>query len=235
MKFLRLIFCLSILIQSGLVSAQSKVNLGIGYNIGSHIKTEGLGFVIDRYNETRPFLTEKMKQPRFFRGMNFAMEVFYPKALIDFEWVSRKSDVNSEISTSSTGRDFRYKFHSFNMGVGLKLNKKKSGVMGPYLGLDFSTISIRNFTRTFQTGQDKPEFDKINSDVVLGFSPFLQFVGNRLTAKFYYQWMLIKGDYWDVNRKINPNTWSGDDFDAIKGKTSSAGLSIRYNLIKNEN
>lgn len=215
--------------------AQKRLNLGIGYNIGSHIKTEGLGFVIGRYNDTRPFLTEKMKEPRFFRGMNFAMEVFYPNALMDFEWVSRKSDVNSEISSSSTGRDFRYKFHSFNMGFGIKLNKKKTGVMGPYLGLDFSTISIRNFTRTFQTGQDKPEFDKINSEIVVGFSPFLQFVGNRFTAKFYYQWMLLKGDYWDVNRKINPNTWSGDDFDANKGRTSSAGLSVRYNLIKNGN
>ena len=226
-----------LLLLMGTVSAASaqKMNVSVGYNIGSHLKMGGLDFVIQRYNETRTaFLTTKMKSPSFFRGMNYAVEVFYPRAMMDFEWVSRKSDVFAEASGSKQRRDFRCKMNSFNMGYGYKLSKNRANAMGWYLGLDFSTISIKNYTRAYQSdpGIEKPEYDKINWDLVVGFSPFLQLTGNRFTTKIYCQFMSLKADYWDVNVAINPYTWSGDDFDSNQGKAISLGICLRYNLIR---
>jgi len=232
MKFLNHLVGLLLIISFKTSYSQIKANFGIGYNVGNHINVNGLDFVIKRYNETRSYLTTTMKSPVFFRGINMAADFYYPKCLVDFEWVVRKSDVKAETNTNQT-RDLRFKENTFNMGLGWKAKSRKSGVTGSYAGIDFSTISVKNYTRTHETNGVKPDYQKINWDISVGFSPFLQLVGKRLTAKFYYQFMITDVNYWDVNRAINPNTWSGDDYDSNKGKASSIGFSLRYNLVKN--
>ena len=86
----------------------------------------------------------------------------------------------------------------------------------------------------YKTSENIPEYTKINSDLTLGFSPFIQFAGNRFTAKIYCQFMIREVNYWDVNRAINPNTWSGDTYENNEGKTSSLGICLMFNLFKNK-
>lgn len=221
------------LIFSTSANAQTKANIGIGYNVGSHIQLGGLDYVIGRYNNTRSFLTKKMNEPRLFRGVNIALDFYYPKLLVSYELVYRKSDARSEVSTTKQGRDYRLKVNSANIGVGYKLGKKQSSPKGSYLGMDFSVITLRNFTRTFQFDSDKPEYKRISKELALGFTPFLQMVGRRFTAKLYYQMMMTDADFWDVNQSLNPNTWAGDPFESSQGKISSLGISLRYNLVPN--
>jgi len=234
MKLLYTTICLNILAGFYTVHAQEKLNFGIGYNMGTHLKTGGLDFVIDRYNSTRSYLSKTMNKPRIFRGMNFSLDVYYEKYMMNMDWEFRKSDVSAEAAQTKQNRDFRYKINTFNIGGGVKLHTINSSVMGTYLGMDFSTISVKNYTRVYNTGDDKPNYQKINWELGLGFSPFVQFVGNRVTTKIYYQMMLNKINYWDVNNVINPNTWYNDEYDDNKGRTSSIGLCVRYNLFKNK-
>lgn len=214
--------------------SQTAANFGIGYGTGIHTKAGGLDFVIGRYNDTRSFLSKQMAVPKVFRGMSYSMDIFFPNGVMTMEWVARKSDVTAEVSSTQQIRNFRYRVNTFNFGYGKKLGHATSSPMGRYLGVDFSTISIKNYTRTYQKDADKPEYAKINWDLIVGFSPFLQFTGNRFTTKLYYQFMLTKANYWDVNLKLNPNTWFRDDYDSNKGKTSSLGIILRYNLFKNK-
>ena len=93
MKFLNLFLVAAFLLLHSKVSYSQKVNIGIGYNIGTHVKTTGLDFVIGRYNNTRSYLTTKMESPGFFRGMNYSLDMHYLKYLMSFEWTGRKSDV----------------------------------------------------------------------------------------------------------------------------------------------
>ena len=93
MKFLNLFLVAAFLLLHSKVSYSQKVNIGIGYNIGTHVKTTGLDFVIGRYNNTRSYLTTKMESPGFFRGMNYSLDMYYLKYLMSFEWTGRKSDV----------------------------------------------------------------------------------------------------------------------------------------------
>ena len=237
MKFLKLIPLLVLIsLFTSKVLAQSS-NFGIGYNIGLHTKADGLDYVISRYNETRPWLSTQMGTPRFFKGMNYSWEFFAANYLLNFEWIGRRSDVSGN-GTNSLGnqtRDFRYRVNTWNMGIGKKIGKIKSGPKGNYFGLDFSTILIKDATRVYSAGQHIPEFQPIgSSEINLGFSPFLQHVGKRFTAKIYYQMMLLKNDYWDTNTIINSATWSRDPFEKLQGKTSSLGICLRYNLIKND-
>ena len=216
------------------VYGQVKANIGIGYGAGTHLRAGGLDYVIDRYNETRSYLSRKMNHPGFFQGVNLAIDYYFPKSIMDIEIVQRKSDMTAEAGSLKQSRDLRYKVNSFNLGYGAKLNTKNSKVTGSYLGLDFSLIIVKNYTRTYQTGGNKSDFTRISWEPVIGFSPYLQLVGNRFTAKIYYQYTLTKQDFWDVNVRINPNTWSKDNISDVKGRTSSIGISTRYNLINNK-
>lgn len=216
------------------VTAQS-MNIGIGYNVGVHTKVGGLDYVVGRYNDTRPQLVDKMEKPRFFRGMNYAWDVYLFKSLMSFEWVGRKTEMsaNGTFSNGDYTRDLKLKMNSFNFGLASKLGKK-AGVVGNYLGLDFNLISVRNYTRLYRTGMTIPEYEQIElARLSLGVSPFLQHVGRRFTTKIYFQKMFVKSDYWGVNRAINSSTWSSDNVNSLKGNSGSLGFSLRYNLVKN--
>lgn len=219
-----------------LSSFSQSMNIGIGYNIGTHTKVGGLDYVVGRYNDTRPWLSKKMEDPGFFRGMSYSMDYYYLNSLMSFEWIGRKSDFSAS-GVSSAGdftRDYRLKMNSWNFGLGRKM-KKKSGAKGNYLGMDFNMIIIKNYTRVYKTGDHIPDYEQIDEwDLSLGISPFIQHVGTRFTTKIYYQLSYLKNDYWYANRAINSNTWSADPYEKIKGNSRSLGLCVKYNLVKNK-
>jgi hypothetical protein len=237
MKFKKIGLTIAILNIVTYHSFSQSANVGIGYNIGIHSKVAGLEYVVGRYNETRPWLSTQMESPRFFQGMSYSMEFYAAKRLLSFEWTGRRSDVRAN-GTNSNGnqtRELRYRINSWTMGFGKKMGKRKFGAKGSYYGLDLSMIILKDATRTYSEGQHIPAFEPIgNSEINLGFSPFLQKVGKRFTLKVYYQMMLLKNDYWDTNMAINSATWSRDPLDKLKGKTSSLGICLRYNLVKND-
>lgn len=238
MNLSKIIVCLAFLFLNFKKSyAQVGFNIGIGYGVGVHTKTDGLSYIIKRYNDTRPYLSKQMKEPKFFRGYNLSSEVYFSKGLANFEFVKRISDVTARVDSLNQGRDFRYKVNSFNFGLAYKLSKNKDNGIGKYLGFDFSMITVRCYTRKYDLDKDAPRYKSSNSigfDLSFAFTPYWQYTGNRFTTKIYFQPMLIAPDFWEVNQTLNPNTWSKDDLMDLIGKTSSLGICVRYNLIRNK-
>lgn len=210
-------------------------NIGIGYNLGTHINTHGLDFVIGRFNETRSYLGKKMKEPGIFRGINSAVEIFDTNCIFNLEWIARKSVLYAQSPDAigaNTRIDLKYAVNSLNLGYGYKIMPKKQGIKGLYSGIDLSAIFINTATRTYSTSGKASKYTKIKTHFQIGFSPFFQFVTDKLTAKIYYQIMIFKADYKHENEKLNPDTWMADDKEKSKGTTSSLGISVRYNLFK---
>ncbi len=240
MKFIRIFILLTFfLINSENIFSQYLLihkNIGIGYNLGTHLNTDGLDFVIGRFNDTRPYLGKNMKEPGIFRGINFAIELFDTNCVFNLEWVGRKSEVFAQSPDSigaNTRIDLKYAVNSLNLGYGYKMNHKKSGIMGFYTGIDLSCIFINTDTRTYSTSVSASKYTKIKTHFQIGFSPFFQYVHDRFTTKIYYQLMIFKVYYSNENQKLNPDTWMADDKYKNNGKTSSLGISVRYNLFKN--
>lgn len=218
------------------ISAQSsiKANLEIGYGGGAHIQVNGLSFIVDRYNETHAALTTSLPAPHLFYGLNIAGDVYFNKFMMDVEWVGRKSNMHAEDAATGDQRDLRYQQNTFNFGVGWKAFKNKDQIIGFYPGLDFSTISVKNYTRIYNIQNEAPDYTKINWDLVVGFSPFIQYAGSRFTAKLYYQFMILDQDFLAVNEALNPNTWFEDLYEDNFGKASTLGIGLRFNLWKND-
>lgn len=222
---------------SGIVlHAQSgaKFNMGVGYGLGTHITNEGINFVIGRYNDTRPYLSKPMDEVHFFRGWNFAIETYFPKFLMEFEFIGHTSNVSAEAASTSDARDFKYRMNTYNMGYAYQLTGDKSKVQGLYGGFDISTISVKSFTRIYTIGAEPGDYYELNWDLIIGLSPYMQYAGGRFTWKAYYQWMIYKQNFWDVNYALNPATWSGDLYENNEGKANTIGMVLRVNLWEND-
>ena len=212
---------------------QLKINFGAGINSGLHLKTEGLSYVIDRYNETRPHLSTQMKHPKFFAGLNFSADVYFPKFLMNVEGITRRSHVMAESTTNNFTRDLRYSVTSLNYGIGYRVLSIGDDVSGLYLGANFSLIALRNSTRIYDIGAKIPPYSPIRRDFTSGLVPFVQYTTKLIVIKFYYQIMMFPmPDYYRANTALNPSSWQNDPLDLQKGKTSSIGLCVRYDLYK---
>jgi len=220
------------IIYSGNAFSQKMIAIGIGYGIGTHIKAGGIDFVLDRYNETRSYLSKTMDKPRFFYGFNYSIEGVNGKRLMTFEWVGRKSIMYAEGTDAlnvTRRRDVQLKVNTFNWGFGRKLGVSGSA-KGLYWGGDFIVGTNKQYTRIYESNATPPKFAKVDWGINMGVAPFVYLISNRLSTKFYIQFLALKQNYWDLNRAINPGTWSGDDYDSNKGKIRSIGLSTRFLL-----
>lgn len=209
--------------------------MGLGYNVGTHFSNKGLNFVLDRYNETRSYLSTKMGKPSFYRGMTYYLDFYFPKGIIDLDLTYNKSYCFAEgVDATKTliHRDIKFKASSWAMGFGKKIYKTK-GTMGIYAGCDGNLLFISVYSRKYTVGQYKPDYEKIVSDVNLGITPFVQWVGNRISTKAYIRLTILKNYYQELNRYLNPNTAFKDNTNDTEGFLHSMGFSARYNLFKN--
>jgi len=219
-------------------SQNEKINIGFGYNVGTHIKTDGIDFVIDRYNNTRPDLIKQMNKPKYFHGFNYSIELIREKFLIDCEWVGRKSSLYSEIENPIIGittRDIKFKVNSIHLGIGYKIGRDKKQ-KGFYAGSDLVFATSKQLTSVQKSfwiiGVTQEGSAKIKSDINIGISPFIYFVGKHFSNKLYLQLLFLDQSYQNLNRTINPNSWALDNPSSSKGKIHSIGISTRFLLFK---
>ena len=211
-------------------------NVGFGYNVGYHLSNKGMNFVLDRYNETRSYLSAKMSKPNVYRGFTFYSDVYFRKSMFDFDITINKSYGFAEgvdNTKSLVHRDIKFKVSSFAIGYAKKIIDKKK-IMGVYMGADWNTAILRTDSRKYTVGQDIPEYEKVKWDVNLGFTPYLQWVGNRFSTKAYLRLLVLKNDYYELNRYLNPNTYTKDNYRDEEGRLASIGFALRYNLFKNK-
>lgn len=226
---------LMIIFLSPVFAFSQYANLGLGYNVGIHASNKGMNYVLDRYNETRSYLAATMGKPSVFRGMTYYMDIYLGKRIFDFDLTYNKSYCFAEgvdNTQSLVHRDIRFKATSCAMGYGKKVISGKRA-MGIYIGVDGNIMFLKVATRKYTVGQFKPEYVEVQDDVNLGLTPFVQWVGNRISTKAYLRVLLLNNSYYYLNRTINPGTYVKDNSDDIEGRLVSVGFSARYNLFKN--
>ena len=237
MKNRKLLICFIMLFFIPLFVKSQGGNVGIGYNVGYHLSNKGMNFVLDRYNETRSYLSAKMGKPNVYRGFTFYSDIYFRQAMVDFDVTINRSYCFAEgvdNTKSLVHRDIKFKVTSWAIGYAKKITNKNQKTLGVYMGSDCNMAFLSTFTRKYTVGQDMPEYEKVIWDVNLGITPYLQWVGNRFSTKAYIRLLILKNDYWDLNYKLNQNTFYKDDIEDEQGGLISAGFALRYNFFKNK-
>jgi hypothetical protein len=213
------------------LSAQNYYYRGAGYNM-AFLKSEGLDYVIDRYNQTRTFLDDKMEYCRYYDGPSLRSGLCYNHFFVDFGFTYRSSKVSAS-GVDATGirqqRDIKNKWNTFDLGLGIGLGANDNIALA--IGVNMGLNSEKTLTRVATPDEiGKANFAKVNGQFKIGFEPFAQLIlatdgGFGVLFRPYFSWTPVETDYYEANRYINEFTYTSDP-SVIKGKLSGFGLSV---------
>lgn len=242
-----LLLVITVVLLSCFSSNSFSQSFSVGYRVGSG-KFTPLDFVIDRYNNTRTYLTKKMDKvsslsgPVYSIGYNvgeFGFEIEIPN--LKTETVSAQGIPTSPPgNTNSVTRELYMKMSGFeiNFSYGKQIFKEGAiyGFIGGSLSVDKADPSI--FTRSYNTNTTAGDFKEVKAggSVNMGIAPFvsahLAFSSVAFFAEVrpFYKFSVTGADFYDVNVALNPNTFFNDDIDDTKGSMNYFGVNARVGI-----
>jgi hypothetical protein len=224
-----------ILLSIYLVFAISTVNFGQGMFLEGGFgmqftKPDGLNYVVDRYNETRPYLTEEMKQFNNLDGFNYGfLGVFDAFA---FEAVyTHRSQTRSAIGIDASNQEVEQRLRAVMNGVGFGCGY---GVSEDGYSLLFGTrlntslLKIRTKADAVDTVGDK-DWDDIHEELHFDLDLNIKLILKYFIIEPYYSFNLFQSinNMQEVNEAINPSTFQDDPTD-IPFNSNGFGLKLMF-------
>lgn len=225
------------LLLAGQIYAQkSYTYFQAGYNVSQHPFT-GLNYAIFQYDSARngqagnALLTKKMGGLHFTDGFSGAIGNLNAETGLQFDlrYLQRKGSAHSEgVDTGGNPgtRDLEVSCHSFNTALGYTLIN--SGLMDVCIGGSMDLLLTGAKTR-----RNADPFQKIDvgpGNVNLAFSPYAQvhftLFHLGLYGRAWYQFAVLRSDYYDVAQAISPNTTSLMNDDQYKSVPNNFGIEI---------
>lgn len=213
------------------LSAQGYDYFGIGYNM-AFLQSEGLDFVTNRYNETRPYLYDQMDEPRYFDGLSIRGGLARNAFLVDFGYTQQSCVVSAE-GIDATGvaiqRDLKNKWNTLDVAFGVNVGDGEKGAFA--LGVNFGLNSEKSLTRSDTPDNiGKANFAQVQKQFKVGISPFVQLIlagegGAGVLIRPYYAWSPVTTDYSELNAYINPYTAVGDP-NPLDGDLKGLGVTV---------
>lgn len=188
--------------------------MSMGYN-ANLFESEQLNFVVDRYNETRTYLDEEMAHPNYFDGFEIHAGGG-DNVLVDIGFAWRSSKVSaSGVDASGTNqqRDLKYKFGSFEFGIGYVAVKGEIKIAAGY---NQTLGSEKAYSRVDLAEEvNSTDYDLVFKSFNPGADIFILFIfpvadGNAILLRPYYHFSYGTTDYAGLNEALNPATAAAD-------------------------
>jgi hypothetical protein len=213
----------------------------LGYNAGFPTGLEQLNFVIQRYNDTRTYLTEPMKKINFLDGFTFTMGGVVDVVFVDFGYTAgiQRRFAEGPVSGTIMRRDLKVSSHLFDFNFGFCLaDPNKSGI---YVGASMNIGKFSIKTRVSEKETIKSEnYVQINPDDDLFFTlgVFMKFCIKNpgIYIQPYYQFPMshiFDSDMTDVNEILNPYTYENDP-SPLNINNGTFGVKIGFSMLSKE-
>jgi len=222
----------------GIAEAQTYY-IGGGENF-SFINIESLDFVVNRYNETRSYLSQPMDDFNYMRGGTVnAGYVSQGGLTMELAWVGRHMKQAAE-GVDNTGtlqrREVKVRNNTTNFGFGYTYVRESVFCPGILASFDFG--SLKSFTRVAPAADIKDtDFEQVMKDIQLGMSFTLNLMIAAkekpwgLAVRPYYQLQFFGVDYQDLNLAINPATANADYDEDLMEANSNFGVQVALMLV----
>lgn len=242
----RILLVLLLLYASGAVPLYSQrgtfLSFGAGYN-AAVMRSNGLDYVIKRYNSTKPGIEVPLPYCRFYDGFSFYAAAGIKRIYFDAGFVTRSCKVKSLESKSSGSifdngyysRELKNKFNTINIGVGWAavVQPRFTLALGLGTAIGFDKVLTRFGTNEPFTG--KAGYGKPVSQFKAAFEPFLTIIrtsrrGSGLMIKPYASWSPVQTDYRKLNLKINPDGYKYDAPASVQSRLMGFGATLTFNI-----
>lgn len=190
----------------------------LGYNAGIPTGLEQLNFVIQRYNDTRTYLTEPMNKINYLDGFTFTMGGVLDIVFVDFGYTAgvQRRYAEGPVSGVVMRRDLKVSSHVFDMNFGFCSADPNKG--GFYLGasMNIGKFSVKSRVSEKETIKSE-KYYQINpdDDLIFTLGVFMKICIKNpgIYIQPYFQFPLshiFDSDMTTVNEVLNPYTYDND-------------------------
>ena len=241
-KILAFLF-ISLFFISDAMPQKANFFLAGGYNI-TKPNLDGLNFVTGRYNDTRTILTKNMEEFNSLGGFTVTAGVILNDiAMFDLTYIRKTGDVFAEgvVNDTNFRRDLAVSMNSVNLSGGVIVLSSNS--IKTIIGASVDIGSVGTKTRVYPLDQSKPSYESTDdyvpnpiSNMIFGLTPFAQVNINpglssfEIMIKPYYQFMINESDFKDVNRVLNPVTFTIDDPEQMVTRANNYGVEVKLSV-----
>lgn len=191
-------------------------------------KPDGLNYIVDRYNETRPYLTQEMKPFNNLNGFNYGFLAIVGNLAFEAVYIHRSQN-RSAIGIDATNQEVERQLRAAMNGVGFGLGY---GVADDGFGLMFGTrlntsaLKIRTKVASSDIIRSEDWEDLYNS-LIFDLDFNVKIILKYVVIEPYYSFELLPSlnNIYEVNEAINPNTFQNDP-EEILFKSNGFGLKL---------
>lgn len=212
----------------------------LGYNAGFPTGLEQLNFVIQRYNDTRTYLTEPMKKINYLDGFTFTMGGVVDIIFVDFGYTAgvQRRYAEGPVSGVIMRRDLKVSSHVFDMNFGFCSADPNKG--GFYFGasMNIGKLSIKSRVSELETIKSE-KYYQINpyDDLIFTMGIFMKICIKNpgIYIQPYFQFPLshiFDSDMAGVNEVLNPNTYENDP-SPLNIHNGTFGIKIGVSMLYN--
>lgn len=202
---------------TGIFYCYPQLYFHVGYNGSFPTKYQNLNFVIDRYNETRPYLDKQLHQITYLDGFTMAVG-FVANVVLDIGYTGGKQSTIAEADDGFGGisrRELVVKTSLFDVDLGFGAAKKEGAF---FAGFSANIGSMKVKTRVGEKKQIKDrDWKQINyfDDMVFNLGVFARILfddpGFFIQPYFLFApFELFESNMYDVNFYLNPDTYEHD-------------------------
>ena len=193
---------------------QRLMNFEIGYNM-HFMKPDGPNFVVDRYNETRTFLTDDLDQFGYFDGFTLGWGISggpgTPYFEVGLNGRAQKRHAEGTVSGIDYRRDLKIRNHTIYLGLGLVTGD--GAILIPGVRGEFGNLKARTRIGTIDDYKSE-DWEEVHDSFAFYLTGFVKIAVGLFVIEPYYSFDLLSGNSVDgfesVNQAINPNTYQND-------------------------
>ncbi len=215
--------------------SNTTLGVGLGYQVG-FFNTDSINFILQRYNDTRSYLSNKMRDIKMVSGLVIPVQGLIGSGntglMYEFGFTLAKAKrhaVGIDNSGIKQERQVKVGFNVWNLGLGPAFVGKYA-VVAPMLGFEIGMVKVK--TRAAPSNEvSRADWIKVVSrPCVSGSLSMLCWVGSgasgfKLGLQPYYRLGFLKSDMQELNTAINPATWANDAGTQAQ-KISYSGLKL---------
>lgn len=181
---------------------EAQINAFVGYTYSHNDDGNQLNNIIELYNARNPTLLQPMSYLKALQGVDIGIRYRIPSVSFEFNWINKFNKLNDRV-IASDNTEYRnniyYKSQTFCLGTEFYYEWFGIGA-----SIDWNHLIIRKEKSTDRIKEEWLSQSGLSNHIFLNFE-FNMNDAMALSIRPYVQLPLYKNDFYDIEKKLNPD------------------------------
>ena len=218
-----LIIAIILILNTRTVEAQ--INAFVGYVYSRNEDGKIFNNIIERYNTRNPALLQPMSYLKALHGVDIGIRYRIPSVSFEFNWINKFNQINDRViaSDNTEYRNYIYfKSQTFCLGTEFYYNWVGIGA-----SIDWNHLIIKKEKSIDRIKEEWLSQSGLTNHIFLNFE-FNMNDAMAMSIRPYVQLPLYKNDFYDVEKKLNPDFATTADPTKYQQKVINWGFKLLF-------